>query len=78
MAIQCTGMRLLACFPVKDLQIFMIFKGRPREEAQGSPRRPKVHQKVIHEKVIHEKVIHEKVIHQKLIHQKVIQQKVIQ
>ena len=41
MAIQCTGMRLLACFPVKDLQIFMIFKGRPREEAQGSPRRPK-------------------------------------
>ncbi len=41
MAIRCTGTKLLALFPVKGLQIFMIFKGRPREEAQGSPRRPK-------------------------------------
>ena len=40
-SILCAGATLLAGFPVKDLPFFMIFKGRPREEAQGTPRRPK-------------------------------------
>ena len=39
-SIRCTGTTLLACSLVMDLQFLMIFQGRPREEAQGSPRRP--------------------------------------
>ncbi len=41
MAIQCTGMRLLACFPGKDLQFFMIFKGDPGRRPRGAQGDPK-------------------------------------
>ncbi len=40
-SIRCTGATLLAFFPVKDLQILMIFKGRPKGRARGAWGGPK-------------------------------------